>query len=81
MVDFAMLRYYCLRCCSTYFFNLAIHNFLILQYIIFDVAVHSFAMLQYLYSDVALHSLHIFAILYLKCFVFLGQGSGGEQGA
>jgi hypothetical protein len=59
MVDFAILQYYCLRCCNKYFSNVVVLKFLMLQYIIFDVTLHSFTMLQYLYFDVALHSSYI----------------------
>jgi hypothetical protein len=79
MVDFAILQYYCLRCCNTYFLNVVVLKFLMLQYIIFDVTLRSFTMLQYLYSDVALHSSYIFATLHL-CFVLLGTGERWERG-
>ena len=39
---FAMLQYYCSRCCSTYFLNVALHKFLMLQYIILYVAIFIF---------------------------------------
>ena len=39
-----MLQYMFIRCCSMYFFDVAIHIFSMLLYIFFDVALHIFAM-------------------------------------
>jgi hypothetical protein len=76
-----MLQYYCLRCCSTYFLNIALHIFSMLQYIIFDVALHSFACCS-IYVSMLQNTVHIFLrYCTLKCFVLLGQRSGGERGA
>jgi len=72
-----------LRCCSTYFFDVALHILCccgILQFMFFNVEIHIFAILQYLQSNVALYKFSIyFCNVAVEMFhAHLGQGHGGE---